>query len=200
MKKSKSKSQEPVSNIQQVIRTEMEQKNTNGDDEEDTWMYEESVTWTQSASHPIVAPKFSGDILQNLSNTKTPIQNFNSMNVKERVHAYEEIILICPMTPCTKRKSASPQQDMSHNSTPTNSAISQNTPDTIVNVHKTACVPSPVANCEESVNTPVAKTTVTSVNEDNSDTSCSRRSMRKSLKVLPSATKLTQVIAHSEVK
>ena len=63
---------------------------------------------------------------------KTPIQNFNSMNVKERVQAYEEIVLISPLSSANV---AQVTQNTNNNSpqdnTPRYSPVTPRTPATV---------------------------------------------------------------------
>ena len=64
---------------------------------------------------------------------KTPIQNFNSMNVKEKVMAYEEIVLISPLSSANV---AQVTQNTNNNNTPQNtiqsySPVTPRTPATV---------------------------------------------------------------------
>ncbi|XP_045196321.2 inner centromere protein A-like isoform X2 [Mercenaria mercenaria] len=229
-RKNKSKSQEPVLNIEQNINSEKEQLNITpkqiGDkniEEQDSSIYEvttetwtqsadqiikvpqnnESVleeqfvveeTWIQSASKNIAPPEVFDSVALKLTNAKTPIRNFSVMNVKEKVHAYEEIILISPITSKSMKRSVSHGNSNSPKTPPNQDTISHKTPDTVVNTETINLKSAEIIDVEDESNTPVSKT-------KKGDTRLSqRRSVAKSLKVLPSTAKMQSIHAEAETK
>jgi hypothetical protein len=160
-------------------------------------------TWVQPADENIKAPEAFGEGTPKVTNTKTPIHNFNSMNVKEKVHAYEEIILISPMTTTNKRtNSVSPRNSISvvtppSQRTPPNAAISQKTPDTVVNTKKLSSGSSIVDDIEDEPDSPSISVNGSLKKRQNMRLS-KRLSVSKSLKTLPSMTKIQAL--HAEVK
>lgn len=184
--KNKSRSQEPITNLEKLIHEECKQVK-----EEDKSLCEVTDSWTQPVSCSVLAPQFA--IKEVISQCKTPIQNFNSMNVKEKAHAYEEIMLISD-TPVTKsaKKSVShiddtPVKKSFSPHTPTDEPIPQTTPDTTVRVSD-ICMPAiKLPDDSDIENTPISSRT------DDKSSKDSRRSVRKSLKTLPSTAKLTAI-------
>ena len=92
---------------------------------------------------------------------KTPIRHFDLMNVKEKVHAYEEIVLISPLT---NTKNIQATQNTNNNSatkhTPKQSPVTPKTPVTIT--RKSASPKTP----EQSVDAKVPNETGMSQNKD----------------------------------
>ena len=167
-------------------------------------IHEIQEMWVQPACENIIAPDAFNKIAPKVTNSKTPIQNFNSMNVKEKVHAYEEII--SPMTTTKKRtNSVSPRSSESSKTspmvdtspkTPLNGAISNKTPDTVVNTHNSSGSESPEVFEVDEQDTPVRKD---KSSKKNKDVRLSKRlSVGKSLTKLPSALKMQAL--HSEVR
>ena len=69
--------------------------------------------WSQPANLGVIAPynRLNPQTPVSQKNCKTPIQNFSSMNVKEKAQAYEEIVLISPMSNSkSKTSNVTPQQ------------------------------------------------------------------------------------------
>lgn len=63
---------------------------------------------------------------------KTPIQNFNTMNVKERVQAYEEIVLISPLSSANVAQvTQNTNNNSPQNNTPIHGPVTPKTPATV---------------------------------------------------------------------
>ena len=93
--------------------------------------------WLQPANLGVIAPynRLNPQTPVSQKNCKTPIQNFSSMNVKEKAQAYEEIVLISPMSNSKSKTSnvlMTPQQSPVTPKTPvtvTRKSISPKTPE-----------------------------------------------------------------------
>ncbi|XP_052242892.1 inner centromere protein-like isoform X1 [Dreissena polymorpha] len=179
--------------------------NNSGDQEEEEVeeTVEEIVTWTQSAACSIIAPPLrivsTNEVKKTpVNNKSTVIENFNKMNVKEKVHAYEEIILISPGPVQSKRKSSksesSPTLFTPENKVQTSSTM--HTPDTVIPNKQAVTVLSDNNSESESVESVEAETEpVRSAKKDTPRLSMprrSRQSLRRSLHILPSKQKLTE--------
>jgi len=174
-------------------------------EEEEDVVMEIQETWTQSAAAPTI--NFNNRLSVQADANKTPVNkprsqikpDFHAMNVKEKVHAYEEIILISPCnTQSHKKNSRSPVCRKSVPKTPENTCVAQ-TPETVVNC-KTISVTSDEQSQDnhkrrhsstcESDNVPVK-----SAKKDTPRLSAPRASMRKShrksLHALPSSKKIS---------
>ena len=156
--------------------------------------------WTQSSRASTIALKHkltTGSDTSSKAFAKTPIQNFSHMNVKEKVQAYEEIVLVTPVQE-NKRKRSSGEGSIPENNIPVLKDI-QKTPDTIV-ASKTGA-PSPVSSMhyEEIVfeefpampgigleGAPSEKKSTPRISQTRKSF---RKSLRKSLKMLPSKEK-----------
>mgnify|MGYP000172733754 CR=1 FL=1 len=168
-KKNKSRSQEPVYNIQNELEKEMATP-TRQEVEEEMVVQEETVTWMQPAAANVLAPQYriSADECKTpvnnrlvtdvdktpVNKTRSPLHNFSTMNVKEKVTAYEEILLISPAT--VEKKKPSPKQTSPH--TPVNTVSVPGTPNTVVTIN--------VPNTPDTV---ITSKVISIVNSDSSD-------------------------------
>ncbi|KAL4233735.1 hypothetical protein ACF0H5_008415 [Mactra antiquata] len=179
----KTRSQEPVQNIHKLM--------TDTEKEEDISIHEVIETWTQPVSQSVLAPP-PFDKKVSVTLCKTPIQNFSTMNVKEKAHAYEEIMTKAE-TPVVKSANKSvtkteaeetPVKKSMSPRTPANASIPQESPETTVRVSEIylpAIKLPDINDLDDSiVDTPKV----------GRPSNC-RRSVRKSLKSLPSSTKIS---------
>ena len=170
--------------------------------------------WSQSANVGVIASCNRLQLPQaavSHKTCKTPIRNFDSMNVKEKAHAYEEIILISPLS---NGKNAN--SNALETLTPRRSPVTPKTPTTVTRksvspktpeLSSSAKVPAEKRQSQKKDADSISQTVETPVSERNSERSVSPRkpSPRKSLrvsvkraslkcgKILPSAEKRLEV-------
>ncbi|XP_052811451.1 inner centromere protein A-like isoform X3 [Mya arenaria] len=227
--KKKAKSQEPVCKIQDIITDEDSEVDNvgaeavadvqttptnNGNVEEEE---EENVeiieTWTQPAGAATLAlqHRLGADL------DKTPVNkpgkpinpNFCKMNVKEKVTAYEEIILISPVN-VKQKKSASPVSRSSIQKTPEQAGNVPQTPETVVQIKTISVTSAEETDSTESKlkqKRPHSESgeeviPVKSAKKDtprlSSHRQSTRKSLRKSLHTLPSTQKLSKTTQEVE--
>lgn len=214
-KSKKTRSQEPICNVEKAILAE---QNVNEDSvktptkqaEEEMEVEEESMTWTQSANVNILAlnhrinseqcrTPVSNKLVIDVDKTpvnsaRTPIGDFSKMNVKEKVNAYETIVLLSPGT-VEKKKKTSPKLSPH---TPTGVQTVTNTPDTVV-VNKVQSTNIRLSSdsghdsVEEMSEVSEKSTSKKDTPRLSAPRESHRKSLRQSLHVLPSRQKLSGV-------
>lgn len=190
---------------------EKENLETSSQEEREMEIQEETITWTQSVGAAVLAPEFrinnntcrtpvskptvihvDDDKTPVNNSMKAPIRNFSLMNVKEKVTAYEEIILISPATVEKKKSTRSSCKSISPK-TPTNVETVSNTPDTVVQNKVASVVTRDSTDSGHESEVVSEMTEKKTQKKDTPRISASRKSLRTSLHVLPSRQKLSGV-------